>query len=362
MRTIAVLALLVALVAAEVEVIPTFDEFLVQYNKQYDSAEYDLHKHIYENNVADVIAHNADSRQAYKKGINQFTDMTEAEFSQYLGNTVTLANQRRMALEPAQHPTVPLDQLPDSVDWRDKGVVTPVKNQGACGSCWAFATVEGVESAVMRDAGKLLTLSAQDVTSCTKNPQHCGGTGGCGGATYELGYEQVAKDGIASEADYPYIAQTGTCKTTIKKTAKIRNYVKLIENNYTDLMNAIATVGPIAVSVDAGSWGSYRSGVFTGCPGTGRNVIINHAVQLVGYGVENNNPYWLVRNSWGASWGDRGYIKILRHTDGDKSKWCNPDPRPQDGTACDGGPTLITVCGSCGIWYDSSYAVGGSVL
>jgi len=353
---------LLALVSA-VEVVPSYEEYLQQFDKSYASAaDYDLHRHIYDQNVADVVAHNADPSQLYRKGVNQFTDMTAEEYQQFLGNNIVLVGKRRAVLEKAVHATVPVDQLPDSIDWREKNIITPVKNQGACGSCWAFATVEGVESCVAKDTGRLLTLSAQDVTSCTKNPQHCGGTGGCGGATYELGYEQVAKDGVASEAAYPYTAQTGTCKTTVAKTARIKGYVKLIENNYTDLINAIATVGPIAVSVDAGPWGSYRSGVFTGCPGTGRNVIINHAVQLVGYGVENNTPYWLVRNSWGASWGDRGYIKILRHTDGDKSKWCNPDPRPQDGTACDGGPSLITVCGSCGIWYDSSYAVGGSVI
>jgi len=255
--------------------------------------------------------------------------------------------------------SLPVDQLPDRVDWREKNVVTPVKNQGSCGSCWAFATTEGVESCVAQATGKLLTLSAQDVTSCTKNPQHCGGTGGCGGATAELGFDQVAKGGIALEKDYPYTAQTGTCKTSVPKAARVKGFVKLIENNYTDLINAIANVGPIAVSVAADPWMMYGGGVFTGCaPGGTRQVVINHAVQLVGYGVDAGRDYWLVRNSWGGSWGERGYIRMLRHSDGDKSKWCNPDNRPQDGSGCDGGPASITVCGSCGIWYDSCYATG----
>jgi len=134
--------------------------------------------------------------------------------------------------------------------------------------------------------------------------------------------------------------------------------VKLPENNYTALLTAIATIGPIAVSVDAMPWMSYSSGVFTGC-GLAR-IDINHAVQLVGYGTAGGKDYWIVRNSWGSFWGESGYIRLFKHSDGDM-KWCGPDPSPADGTGCDGGPPVVTVCGSCGIWYDSSYPVGASL-
>jgi cathepsin L len=363
MKAAVIVCVVVALFAfAASESVPSFAEYVLEHGKSYTPAEYALHQAIFDRNVADILAHNADSSQAYKKGINLFTDMTAEEFAQYKGNSVISAVGRKEKFPAASFPTVPVSELPDSVDWRGKGVLTPVKNQGSCGSCWAFAATEGIEATVAKDTGKLLVLSAQDITSCTKNPQHCGGTGGCGGATSELAYEQVQQAGIALESAYPYTAQTGSCKTTIAKSAKIKGYVKLAENNYTELINAVATVGPIAVSVDATVWSSYRSGIFTGCPGAGRNVIIDHAVQLVGYGTEAGRDYWIVRNSWGAAWGEAGYIRILRHSDGDKSKWCNIDNRPADGTGCDGGPAQVTVCGSCGIWYDSAYAVGGSTL
>jgi cathepsin L len=364
MKFLIALALCVLVVADRPTSLPTFDEFIVQYEKNYaNSAEVDLRRHIYEENVQKILTHNADLTQSYWMDVNEFADLTVEEFTRiYLGNTVTKIGKRREGMPYASFPTVPVSQLPDRIDWREKNIVTPVKNQGSCGSCWAFATTEGVESCVAKETGKLLTLSAQDVTSCTKNPQHCGGTGGCGGATAELGFDQVAKGGIALEKDYPYVAQTGTCKTNVPKAARVKGFVKLIENNYTDLINAIANVGPIAVSVAADPWMMYGGGVFTGCPGAGRNVIINHAVQLVGYGADAGKDYWLIRNSWGGSWGERGYIRMLRHSDGDKSKWCNPDNRPQDGSGCDGGPSLITVCGSCGVWYDSCYATGCQTL
>jgi len=178
----------------------------------------------------------------------------------------------------------------------------------------------------------------------------------------ELGFEYVAQKGIASEAAYPYQARTGTCNEGIPKSAKIKGFVKLIENNYTDLIVNLATVGPMAVNIDANSWSSYSSGVFTGCQF--RDIDINHVVQAVGYGTDaaRGKDYWIVRNSWGSGWGEKGYIRLERHSDGDHSKWCGPDTRPQDGTGCDGGPATVTACGSCGMWYDSSYATGGSIV
>jgi len=273
-----------------------------------------------------------------------------------------MADAQRRTTPLAKIPHVPVGDLPAEVDWRTKGVVSPVKNQGGCGSCWAFAGVEAMETAVAQATGKILALSTQNVVSCALNPHHCGGTGGCGGATADIAYGYVADKGIASEAAYPYQAITGTCKETIAKTAKVKGFVKVAENNYTEVMNALANVGPLAVNIDASVWSAYSSGVFTGCGW--RDVDINHVVQAVGYGHDatKNKDYWIVRNSWGAGWGEKGYIRLERHSDGDHAKWCAPDTRPQDGTGCDGGPSVITVCGSCGIWYDASYATGGSIL
>jgi len=361
--------LIVLLIAASVMADPrfenvesyTFEEYKLDFGKTYESEAVEaVHRALFETQLAKIISHNKDSSQTWKMGVNKFTDMTPQQFKSYKGYSLSksLANRGQMQYAPS-NTKVGLQDLPASVDWRQKGVVTPVKNQGGCGSCWAFAATESIESNVAQNTGKLLTLSPQNVVDCTPNPQHCGGSGGCDGATAELAFEYVAGAGIASNQAYPYRAITGKCNEQIAKSAKIKSFVKLIENNYTDLMVAIATVGPIAVSVDASVWGAYSSGVFTGCPKPGQYVDIDHAVQLVGYGTQNGKDYWIVRNSWGSGWGESGYIRIERHSDG-ASKWCNIDRTPGDGSGCQGGPSQVTVCGSCGIWYDSSYPTGGT--
>jgi len=281
-----------------------------------------------------------------------------AETKKMFGYNKVMARSLRAsaASAPVSHHVGP---LPASVDWRTKGVVSPVKDQGGCGSCWAFAATEAIETAVAQATGKILALSTQNVVSCAMNPHHCGGTGGCSGATADIAFSYVALKSISSEAEYPYRAVTGTCQERTK-TAKINGFVKLIENNYTDVVNALANVGPLAINVDASDWSSYSSGVYTDCQF--RDVDIDHVVQLVGYGTDGGRDYWIVRNSWGPFWGENGYIRIEKHSDGDQKKWCAPDTQPSDGTGCDGGPSTVTVCGSCGLWYDASYATGGSIL
>jgi len=344
----------------------TFEDYSIDFGKTYESeADRVAHKAIFEQNLMNIIRHNADEGQTYKMAVNQFTDMSRAEFKSTLGYSMSMAQAKRAKMQYAPSNTkFTLADLPTSVDWRNvkPAILTPVKNQGACGSCWAFAATQSIEANVAQNTGKLLTMSPQNVVSCTPNPHHCGGSGGCNGATAELAFDYVSDKGIASNQAYPYRAVTGTCDESIPKVARIKSYVKLIENNYTDLMVAVATVGPVAVSVDASSWGGYGSGIFTGCPGQGANVDINHAVQLVGYGSQGGRDYWIVRNSWGAGWGEGGFIRILRHSDGDKNKWCNVDRTPGDGSGCDGGPSQITACGSCGIWYDNCYPTGGSLV
>jgi len=343
----------------------SFEEYVRDFQKTYrDDADREAHRAIFERNLAMITAHNRDHTQSFKMGVNQFADLSEQEMKANFGYNSRLASLRRASSPVGDHSRVAPSALPTTVDWRTNNppVVTPVKNQGACGSCWAFAAVESIESRLALETGKLLTLSPQQVTSCTPNPQHCGGTGGCNGATADLAFDYVQHNGgIATDAAYPYTARTGTCKTDVPKVATISGYRRVAQNNYSDLLTAVATQGPISVSADASSWSFYSSGVFTMCPGQGRDVIINHAIQLVGYGVDGDKPYWIIRNSWGSGWGERGYMRLFRHADG-SSQWCNRDPRPEDGSGCDGGPKEVTVCGSCGIWYDNAYVVGAKLL
>jgi len=249
-----------------------------------------------------------------------------------------------------------IDALPDNVDWRKAGIITSVKNQGACGSCWTFGSAECIESMWAQHTKKLSVLSEQNILDCTPNPKHCGGTGGCGGGTVELAYDKVKEIGIATEKDYPYMSgSTGRnyqCKKTVPFFANITGYVALASNKYEPTLEALANVGPLAVNVEASTWMGYRGGVFDGC--NKKNPDIDHVVQLVGYGNDNRyGDYWLVRNSWGSGWGESGYIRLKRSA----NPTCGIDTNPQDGTGCDGGPPTVTVCGTCGILYDNIYPV-----
>jgi len=232
-----------------------------------------------------------------------------------------------------------------------------VKNQGGCGSCWAFSATEVFESHLAIATGKLLTLAPQQLVSCAPNPKSCGGTGGCQGSVQWLGFNYTEYGGLSLEKDYPYTAQTGTCMATrkINPAAKNKGYVRLAQNNYKDLMNAVATVGPVSISVSAG-WRNYEGGVYTSECGT----TIDHAVVMEGYGTLDSKKYYLVRNSWGASWGEKGYVRILRNDDDDTAH-CGLDTNPADGTECKPYPKQQKVCGLCGILSDSSYPTGMSL-
>jgi cathepsin L len=343
----------------------SFEQYVKEYNKVYDHEAYVLHERIYYHRVEEINAHNAIPNAMYQKGINKFTDMTRSELKAFRGYNRNMHTSMLGADNPcvAGQPLPSVGALPTSVDWRTAkpAVVSPVKDQGNCGSCWAFATAETVESSLAIATGNLTILSPQNVVSCTPNPDHCGGTGGCNGAIAELGFDYIKNKGIATEANWPYKQTTGVCNETAHtKVATVTGCVKLAENNYTDLLTAVATIGPIAVSVDAKKWSSYTKGIFNGCD-TDVDYDIDHAVQLVGYGTDSGTDYWIVRNSWGPNWGEMGYIRLLRHSDGTTSS-CKQDITPADGSGCDGGPATVTVCGECGIWYDNSYPTGAKYL
>jgi len=302
-------------------------------------------------------------RRVGKKGVNQFTDQTPEEFRHLLGVKKGLLHSSAPSLSSSPSPVSSLGDLPDSVDWRSKGVISAVKDQGQCGSCWTFGAAEGLESAWAISTGQLVDLSEQQILDCTPNPQHCGGSGGCEGGTVELAYQMVIQlGGISTEWTYPYISYKGTdftCQfngSNPSPFATMKSFVTLDPiNQYDNVITALANVGPLVINVDASTWHSYDSGVFDGCDQ--QNPDINHVVQLVGYGTDAQQAdYWLIRNSWAPTWGERGYIRLRRDT---QSQRCGIDLHPQDGTGCDGGPANVTVCGTCGILYDVSYPVVG---
>ena len=219
-----------------------------------------------------------------------------------------------------------------------------------------------IESHVALATGLLFDLSPEQIAMCAPNPDSCGGTGGCAGATAEIAFEYATNSiGLLQEFQYPYLSYYGkdfdcAMPESQAAVATINGYVQLPANNYTALMNAIATVGPVAISVDASAWSPYSSGVFSGCNQV--NPDIDHAVVLVGYGEENGQKYWLVRNSWSPTWGEQGYIKLARADT--EEQICGTDVTPHDGTACEGQDEPVTVCGTCGILFDTAYPINAA--
>lgn len=278
--------------------------------------------------------------------VNQFADLTEEEFEAWLGKKSGRFPGRASGLRVA-----PSKELPSSVDWREKGVVTPVKNQGSCGSCWAFASIETVESAyAIETSSKPLVLAPQAYVSCMVNPDKCGGTGGCQGAIAELAFNYTIANGVPLESDYAYTASNSACQS-FTPAVTVKDFAVLPANDADALATALATVGPIAVSVAASQFRLYGGGVFNGCTGQ-TGATINHAVQAVGY----SEDYWLIRNSWGTTFGENGYIRLSRSQDSVLAT----DVEPGDGFSCAPYPSSIQVAGQCGVLSDSAYPTGAS--
>jgi cathepsin L len=319
----------------------TFDQYLKEGNKKYSGDEYAKRLEIFSANLEKIKAHNQEKR-SWKMGVNKFTDMTPKEVSMsYGGDKYALHGNKKvrpqtdthcteMIMLPNTLPSVivmccdvlcqattsllkdnKVAELPTHVDWRDvsPSVVTPVKDQGHCGSCWAFAATATIESHVAINTGTLNEISQQELVSCMPNDDSCGGTGGCQGATAELAYDYLSANGLSELWSYGYLPDTymqGVNNKCLRSedsnvVASATGYTLLERNSYDEIMTAVATVGPMAVNVDASIWHLYEEGVFDGC--AQEDVDINHVVGLVGYGTcEVHGDFWLIRNSWSPSW------------------------------------------------------------
>ncbi|XP_069685412.1 cathepsin L-like peptidase [Periplaneta americana] len=297
-----------------------WEAFKIKYGKTYCPREEMFRMNIFLSNVEKIKKHNEEHARGlhnYTLGINRFADMLLEEVTREMNGLLRMQpdhpqHSRNVAtfIPPANV------QLPDSIDWREKGAVTPVKDQGHCGSCWAFSAIGTLEGQHFRKTGKLISLSEQDLVDC------CGlyGTEGCKGGHATLAFDCIkGYNGIDTEDSYPYEAKDGTCRFNPNNVAATDvGYVTIKPRSESHLQAAVATVGPVAVSIfsDLHDFSLYKGGVFynPGCVGDRPS---HHAVTVIGYGTDKSSgeDYWLVKNSWGEEWGEGGYIRIARNRD-----------------------------------------------
>eukprot|EP00401_Gymnodinium_catenatum_P052863 CAMPEP_0117539966 /NCGR_PEP_ID=MMETSP0784-20121206/43256_1 /TAXON_ID=39447 /ORGANISM="" /LENGTH=385 /DNA_ID=CAMNT_0005336607 /DNA_START=38 /DNA_END=1195 /DNA_ORIENTATION=- len=343
----------------------SFEDYVRDFHRSYAPKEVPQRKRAVEDALRRIAAHNAMPGRRWDAGVNEFTDRTAEELRTLGGYDKVQGFSGLVGVaQPKAHSAI--ETLPNSFDWREKGVVTAVKEQHTCQGCWAFAAVESIESALAIAGEQLVELSVEEVISCTPNPEHCGGSGGCGGATAEQAFNFSMKSGLTTEAAYPYKHypfSRHTCDETRVRSpaAVVGGFTRLPPNDDHALLTALVNQGPIAVTVAATSWMLYDGGIFDGELGMGCGTDLNHQVSLVGYGEDQGTNYWLVRNSYGPKWGEQGYIRLLRAASGQKEA-CASDDQPTDGYCGKEGwcacPKSITVCGMCGILADSSYPTG----
>ncbi|KAF8695194.1 hypothetical protein HU200_037652 [Digitaria exilis] len=282
-----------------------FARYAVRHGKSYESvAEVHRRFRIFSESLELVRSTNRKGLP-YRLGINRFADMSWEEFrATRLGAaqncSATLAGNHRMRAAAA---------LPETKDWREDGIVSPVKNQGHCGSCWTFSTTGALEAAYTQATGKPISLSEQQLIDCAFGYNNFG----CNGGLPSQAFEYIKYNGgLDTEEAYPYQGVNGVCHFKSENVGvKVLDSVNITLGAEDELKDAVGLVRPVSVAFEViNGFRLYKSGVYTSdhCGTTPMDV--NHAVLAVGYGVENGVPYWLIKNSWGADWGDKGYFKM----------------------------------------------------
>jgi len=316
MKTVLILAITIGYVYANIVSDEHWERFKNLHNKKYTAEEETVRRVIFEQNVAKVSAHNAKADlglKSFRLAINKFSDMTNQEFRRERNGLRMDLKRASNAEKIERFEHIDLKDVPDTVDWRDKNIVTPVKDQAQCGSCWAFAAVASLEGQHALATQKLVSLSEQNLVDCS-GPE---GNDGCEGGLPDNAYQYIIDNkGIDTEKAYPYEAEDDDCRYKKGKSgATVKSYVDVESGDEDALKKAVASVGPISVGIDASSdeFQSYSGGVYDVDDCSTEQ--LDHGVTVVGYGSDNGQDYWLVKNSWGPDWGIDGYIKMSRNKD-----------------------------------------------
>ena len=279
-----------------------FEEFVHRFNKDYGSEVEKLRRFkIFQHNLNEIINKNQNDSAKYE--INKFSDLSKDEtIAKYTGLSLPIQTQNFCKV-------IVLDQPPGKgpleFDWRRLNKVTSVKNQGMCGACWAFATLASLESQFAIKHNQLINLSEQQMIDCDFVDA------GCNGGLLHTAFEAIIKmGGVQLESDYPYEADNNNCRMNSNKfLVQVKDcyrYITVYEEKLKDLLRL---VGPIPMAIDAADIVNYKQGIIKYCFNSG----LNHAVLLVGYGVENNIPYWTFKNTWGTDWGEDGFFRVQQN-------------------------------------------------
>ena len=293
------------------EMFNQFTGFQERFDKKYTTDdEFNDRFTIFQKNLNAIVEHNLDLTQNFTMGVNQFTDMTPEEFKVHVSGLAPKKFGLKFGAADCSSFSGTGKTVPDSYDWRSHGAVTPIKDQGQCGSCWSFSATGAMEGAWAIKHGDLVSLSEQELVDCAGIRY---GNMGCNGGLMDSAFKFAVDKGMCAESSYAYTSGTtqtaGSCKSC-SSVVSFSGCADVAPNNQVALKEAVAN-GPVSIAIEADTryFQSYSGGVLTAATcGT----TLDHGVLVVGYGEEDGQKYWLVKNSWGTSWGDDGYLKIAR--------------------------------------------------
>lgn len=307
--------LLVASLLSVATCLPTMYNFAAwkaEHGKVYSTSEELVRLSVWMDNAKYVDEYNRRQDTTMTLKLNAYSDLTHEEFRKMMTGSVNATKQYyKGMMEEASTYIEPANiELPSSVDWRKKGAVTPVKDQGQCGSCYSFATTGGVEGQWFRKTGRLISLSEQQLVDCST----AYGNAGCNGGLMNNGYRYIRDNGgLDTERSYPYEGVQRRCRfKSAYVGAKVTGYASVASGSEYSLASALATVGPVPVAIDAAhrSLMFYSGGVYYEPACSPWN--LDHAVMAVGYGTLGNQNYWIIKNSWGTTWGLGGYFLLAK--------------------------------------------------